>query len=379
MSIKLVYHTPESASGGISPFDKAIIRIVTGEDALIVCPYINLGYLKRITDLSKSWRILTDVEEWLASHNRGERVTAQSFINRYLENIRHVKDLHAKVMIAGQRALVGSANFTNMGITGRFEMSVLFEKEPQVEELSEWFDSLWAQSQPIDTEELRACVQSMPARPPVTVNRDQPRMSSQVPPVRSKLKSVERHRSQPVVTRYGEATSEQLIKRVKFAPSCEWIEGYFDLMKLLLETTGLSNDDPRLVTSIPQSDWLLPVSVNNRYVLAPRKQDGFAVGIIYGPEFELKPHLQTQAISDWRFSPLPGEGIDTPFFIRFRDAGSILESPEIRDGWLDAALLEVQRAKSSPYRKFHQSIVYRAAVDLGYRKTILDKAFSDAQ
>ena len=378
MSIKLVYHTPESASGGISPFDEEIIRIVTGEDALIVCPYINLDYLKRITDLSKSWRVLTDVEEWLASHNRDERVTIQDFIDQYLENIHHVKALHAKVIIAGQMALAGSANFTNSGITGRVEMSVLFEEEPQIETLREWFDSLWSQSSSINIEELRSCVRSIPARPPI--NEDKPHISSQVSPIRSRLKQVRRSRNQ-IVTTYGEATSEQLIERVKFAPSREWINGYFDLMKILLETTGLTNDDPRLVTSIPQSDWFLPVSINNRYVLAPRRtRERVLIGIIYGPEFEILSELQDKAVSYGRFKPLRGESImDVPFFVRFENVNQILESPDLRENWLDAASFEVQRAKSSPYRKFHQSIVYMAAVDSDFRKVILDEAFSNTE
>jgi len=373
MSIKLIYHTPESASGGVSPFDEAIIHITTGEDVLIACPYLSLSYLERIINLSKSWRVLTDIEEWLASHNHTVRVEIQNFISQYSEYIRHVQDLHTKVIIAGQKALVGSANFTNRGITGRIEMSVLFEEEPQVGELLEWFDYLWLQSEPVSVEELQACARSIPAKAPA--NRDKPRISSQVPPIRSRLKSVEQHRGQPVVTPYGEATSEQLVERVKFAPSREWIDGYLDLMKLLLEATGLTSDDPRLVTSMPQSKWSLPVSINNRYVLAPWKQDDFGIGIIYGPEFELMPHLQAQAVSVWRFSPLRGEGIDTPFFIRFKDARSILESPEIKDGWLRAALREVARAKSSPYRKYHQPVVYEAAVNLDYRAAILEKAF----
>jgi len=357
MSIKLIYHTPESASGGVSPFDEAIIHITTGEDVLIACPYLSLSYLERIIGLGKSWRVLTDVEEWLASHNHTMRVEIQNFIGQHSEHIRHVQDLHTKVIIAGQKALVGSANFTNKGIAGRVEMSVLFEEEPQVGELLKWFDSLWLQSEPVSVEELQACARSMPAKAPA--NRDKPRIFSPVPPIRSRLKSVKQHRGQPIVTPYGEATSEQLVERVKFAPSREWIDGYFDLMKLLLETTGLTDDDPRLVTSMPQSKWFLPVSINNRYVLAPQKRmDGFVIGIIYGPEFELLPELKASVESYGRFKPLRGESVmDVPFFVRVDNAKRIIESPEIRDGWLRAALREVTRAKSSPYRKYHQSVL----------------------
>lgn len=67
MTTRLIYHTSTSANGGLSPFDEAICSIVRNRDINIACPYLGLNYLKRIFSLSNSWKILTDVEEWLAS------------------------------------------------------------------------------------------------------------------------------------------------------------------------------------------------------------------------------------------------------------------------------------------------------------------------
>ena len=258
MSIKLVYHTPESASGGVSPFDEAIIRIIADEDILIACPYLSLSYLERIISLSRSWRVLTDVEEWLASHNNAARGEIQDFISRYLGHIRHIGDLHAKVVIAGGKALVGSANFTNRGITGRIEMGVLFEEEPQVGELVEWFNSLWSQAEPVNIEELQVYARSIPVREPA--NGDRPRKSSRVTSIRSRLKPIKQRGGRPIIIPHDRATSERLVERVKFAPSREWINGYFELMRLLFEVTGLTNEDPRLVTSMPQGTWFLQIT-----------------------------------------------------------------------------------------------------------------------
>lgn len=154
MTTRLVYHTPESASGGVSPFDEAVIDTVTDGDVSIACPYFTLSYLKRITGLSKSWRVITDVEEWLALRGPNTRSTIQDFIAHHTDKIRHVSGLHSKAVIGSERALIGSANLTNAGILRRREISVLFEKEPQVLELQEWFDHLWSESTPIDLDEL---------------------------------------------------------------------------------------------------------------------------------------------------------------------------------------------------------------------------------
>lgn len=79
-------------------------------------------------------------------------------------SIRHCKDLHAKVILAEAKALLGSANFTEKGITGRTEVSVLFEGEPQVEELQVWFQSLWLQSSPIKLSEVSNYIDLLPSK-----------------------------------------------------------------------------------------------------------------------------------------------------------------------------------------------------------------------
>jgi 5-methylcytosine-specific restriction protein A len=67
---------------------------------------------------------------------------------------------------------------------------------------------------------------------------------------------------------------ELLVKRIKYAPSREWVNSYFDLVKRVLDVTGLKNDNPRLVMSLsPNSTgWHFPVTINNRYVVALRKK-----------------------------------------------------------------------------------------------------------
>jgi 5-methylcytosine-specific restriction protein A len=166
-----------------------------------------------------------------------------------------------------------------------------------------------------------------------------------------------------------------LVERLRLAPDREWIDGYLDLIKLLIEATGLSNDDPRVVTSIPKKrEWFLPVSVNNRYILAPlRRKDRFLVGIIYGPEYEVVPGLAQRVV--YSYWPLRGEHLDTPVFLGFDCPQIILEAADVREGWIAAALVEVQRARGSPYRVHHQPVVYEAAVNLDYRNEVLNSAF----
>lgn len=372
MSVKLVYHTSESASGGISPFDKAVVEIATDEELWVACPYLSLSYLERVIGLSKSWRLLTDVEEWLSSQNRAARNRIQEFIVQHQEQIHHIRDLHAKVVIAGEKALVGSVNLTEKGITGRTEVAVLFDQESQVEELRCWYADLWDQSGTVDIQELRTCIGGMPEKFSAGEGNTPGILITRANPIRASLQPIQRRNKYLPI---DDPAFWLLVERVRFAPGREWIDRYFDLMKLLIEATGLPSGDPRIVTSIPKGNWFLPVSVNNRYVLAPhRQEDNFQVGIIYGPEFEAMMELAQKVV--YHFRPLRGEHfVDTPVFLGFDTPGVILETAYVREGWIAAALLEVQRAKGSPYRAYHQPVVYEAAINIDYRRKVLDLAF----
>ena len=62
---KLIYHDKESSIGCISPFDKTIIELMKNRSVSIVCPYIGIDYFDRITQLTNTWRLVTDIEEWI--------------------------------------------------------------------------------------------------------------------------------------------------------------------------------------------------------------------------------------------------------------------------------------------------------------------------
>jgi len=176
-----------------------------------------------------------------------------------------------------------------------------------------------------------------------------------------------------------EAGYDRLVEQVKIAPDARWMNDYFELMRVLINALGLPNGDPRLVTSIPRgAKWFLPVSVNNRYVLAPKRQGGsLSISVILSPAFEPTPELEASISRIGRFDPLYGEDpAETPHFIGFDSAQRILESQEVRECWLDAARSEIQRAQSSPVHRFHQPVVYEAATDLDYRNRLLNEAFA---
>ncbi len=154
----LLYHSP-TVGNATSPFDEAILRVARSGPVRIVSPYIGISYLERIISLSPEWRLISDVQEWLASLSVQARPRAWQFIRENLDLIHHYPAVHAKAVISDSLAMMGSANLTQMGILGRTEMGVLFSDPQLVAEMGRWFDDLWAETAPPVVDEASSYIQ----------------------------------------------------------------------------------------------------------------------------------------------------------------------------------------------------------------------------
>ena len=385
MPVDLIYHTPESIHGGISPFDAAITEMIEGQALQVACPYVGLQYLQRIAKHARSWQLVTDVEELLSSQAGRSRAGMADFLLQNLERLRHCRDLHAKVILAGDRALVGSANLTEKGITGRIEMAVLLVDCEQVAELGRWFGALWEQTSPVTAADLRSCLASMPQPHPASEAGVLP---CKFPRVAARLRAL----GAPAG---GRATEVRLLERMKQAPSREWMDKYFEMVRELLVATGLTNDDPRLVLTIPKGKGL-PVTINRRYVLtAFRLEHGHHEKRWLLPDYSAPPGEAVvemilpasmadiipqlpKAIRLSAFDPaFAGETAEnTPLWVSFGVTSPFSFLPEILDGWRETIVTERDHGRASPYRDHHEPLVYQAVTDLAYRRQLLDEAFS---
>ena len=92
--------------------------------------------------------------------------------------------------------------------------------------------------------------------------------------------------------------------------------------------------------------------------------------------FKTTAELDAQAAFYGRFDPLRGESMfSTPFFVRFNTNSVAFIPEDFKAGWIRSALAELERASSSSYRKFHRPLVCEAAINIEYRKSLLDEAF----
>jgi hypothetical protein len=151
------------------------------------------------------------------------------------------------------------------------------------------------------------------------------------------------------------------------------LEAYLEALAEVLRFTGLEDDDPRLVTSTPKAlrGWFLPVTINNRYVLAARNRSEQDFVLILEAGFVQQERLECSV--SWHFRPLFQERLEPPYLCGFADL-NVLDKPELKQSWLEASRTEVNRARKSVFRQHHNAAVHRAATDLEYRQAVFNEA-----
>ena len=118
-----------------------------------------------------------------------------------------------------------------------------------------------------------------------------------------------------------------------------------------------------------------------------RRIDGhnkLIAGLTFSAYYKSIPELshKKKLYSAWQFGNLPGEYSEPPYYLRFGDLNELLylldTSENVRQCWLDAAVAEVNRAKASPFRKFHRPLAYDAVMDIDFRAKVLDAAYPES-
>lgn len=350
MPTKLVYHSP-TVFDGVSPFDEHAVELAAEADLLITSPYISLEYLERLTSLSAQWRLLTDLPEWFSTLSQPDRTRTSAFIATNSPRVRHLAGLHAKVLVGSTGGLVGSANFTKREIQQRTEMAVYLDGEDDIRELREWFEATWEAASEISDEMLS----DLNVLPTVPV-KSEVRSSSfaKTPMRRARLAEIDIQKGSRGIAVTDGVELRDIIER--FHPVS--LDSYRMLVQMIIDHLQLDSNDARLVVTIPKrkTGWLLPVSINNRYIVAAKLHGGHAeVGVIHTPDFEDEGHGDELDCTFGRFKPLPGENdIDTPYFVVLPEPQIILEQPRLLGACLAAAEHELNRASASPHRRYHR-------------------------
>ena len=80
----------------------------------------------------------------------------QSLCNKFPDSVRHLSNLHSKIVISEKKMIIGSANFSSSGLTanpdgqeGWEEAGVVVGNKDQIDVAQSWFEQLWDKASPV--------------------------------------------------------------------------------------------------------------------------------------------------------------------------------------------------------------------------------------
>lgn len=331
----------------------------------IACPYMAVEILEDALKCAERIRIVTDAEAWLRAYARPKRKAILHFIERRTDSIRHYRGVHAKVAISPQRLLFGSANFTESGLHENEELSGVTESADLIADAHNWFADLWERAVTVDLAALRRYESGLPTA------------SADTGPQRQLPPPTPRRRKQPASAVRPPLKSErELIQYVRAIPDgAQWVEEYFDLVRIVYEELGLEADDPRVALTMPRSGRILPLSINNRYSLFP-KRDGRDVrfGVLV-PDGTVDPSKRWHGgeYGGW-FSATPKDEESPPIVVTFPRPEMVQKPPVVR-AWRTGMARQLEYGRRSANRAYHSEAALQACLDIDYRRLILEKAY----
>ncbi|MCC6929958.1 MAG: phospholipase D family protein [Gemmatimonadaceae bacterium] len=339
----------------------------------LAAPYLSVSILRELVRRAPKFRLVTDAEEWLRAFARPARTEILDFIHEHAQQVRHCRDLHAKVALSPTLAMFGSANFTERGLFQRQEVGAVVSDEGQVRQIREWYDLLWMHASPIVREQLLEFEASLPALPESETTptlRTIPLAAPETASARAASLIV----AEADIDRKADS-EDRLIAYLAGAPSRRWTESYFESIATLVEALGVENGDKRFVLTIREGTFFIPVTINSRWVLRPYIADDRTLGIA-GAMLLVRANADVvdasapgRVYDDVQFRAQRGETDEPPMSIAFRDF-SFLSDRRFRDEWLIACQVELLRRAGSQNQRHHSRILFRTATDRAYRQRL---------
>ncbi len=353
---KLIYHKTNSLNG-ISPFDDAIINLVSKKQIRIASPYINIYYLQKIIRLANDWQLITDIDELLFSIKSSKQVdNLIDFIDKNKSKIRHLPSLHAKTIISDTQIFLGSSNFTNNGIFFNNELSVVITDKNKANELIEWFDEWWYKSDNITFNQLKLVLKNFSKK------QDYPKLiklASNTPKI--KTKPVQITGKSKTTQEILPITEISIINYLKKWNNKKWEYNFFKLIKKVIEISSLSKESDYLALTLTKSRQIT-VQINNRIVLKSHTKGKInSIGFILPLEFEneIKNYKNIHKIEYFTNHKKEKQSL----LIRFLYDNISKIDKKIINLWKKAIKNELKRKFKSPYKQYHQDIIYDIATD----------------
>lgn len=384
--ISLVFHPVNStdSQGHSSCFAKAVGEVLAASDSEIrlVSPYLGGSVLRPLVE-ERSFRLVTDLD---ACFGAGANRDVVDLFSDRLEAVRHLPNVHAKVLFNNGAALLGSANLTVQGFAGRDELACLLRGHRLLGQLDAWFERLWDAAETVTSDSLEAAVacgasnselRRQMQRPEGSTNTQRSRQTRTLGWMTETSDDVENPTSlsgrEAMVSDSDKSELAKTLRKLTTNPRQARL--VLELMAEALDIANLTLEDNRLHLLFDSKRPSIHVTVVQRYVVwgFPSSRNE-ALGFLLD-DFELADTMAERLGEDgWtgRFrSP------DTPSFkVKLEHLPQIL--PDIRPSWHRAIREEVERRtntgrlRKSSFRKKKMPAFYGILTNPALRTEVVE-------
>jgi 5-methylcytosine-specific restriction protein B len=171
-----------------------------------------------------------------------------------------------------------------------------------------------------------------------------------------------------------EEQQQELVERIKAINNPEACRIFFKILREMIDVVNLSENDPRIGFNLPEGKRAIVANLNFyvafgiyqhknniSYYLILRKSDIDKIGSIE----RIKIEDSLAKSSPYLFA-----------IVNFQDV-HLLQNPLLLDYWQSCLLDAREDAKSSLRHGWHNPLVYKAAIDEGFREELFQRAIEN--
>lgn len=363
--MKLIYH--KLGKNNESPFLNELLKLFKDSDVSMTCPYIDRKYLTILHDAANEVRIISDITEWLNScSNTYERKKTLELIKDFGDKIHHCDNLHSKVFLNKERAILGSANLTVSGMRKNIEMSISIDDLKLIEELNFWFDDMWDKTKMIDSSDLiklekridnEGTIKATFERRKIGLSDGSPIIMAGNPDEFKRIPNTSRD------------IPSEILEIAEFFPSRKWLAEFFDIWTYIIGYFKLKEDDQRVTLSIRNTRDRFSMIIGQRYVVT-----AYCNGII-SLIMPLESKISNEDKPLYRQEVFTKMGEKDNYLNYFKTDSPKKVFSHYKDDVITCIKNELDRTTVSGYKRHHRKELYLISTEEERRENLLNKAF----
>jgi len=246
-------------------------------------------------------------------------------------------------------------------------MSVVINDIEKINELKEWYNRLWQQTEGI-TKDISINVKKVikDDTQNIEIKGLKKSLGSFIEGIPTEDIQINAKNIEP-----NEDDEEKLIEYLKIWNDKKYINGYFDLAQHIIKKFNIHENDERICISFRSNMYAINFTIGQRWILVPYWQNK-SIGLIMPLDYdEENAELDGAAGNPWFFHN--NKLKEAAFLAYYKEGESVKFNDITISEWEKAVKNELMHTTKSGFKRYHRITLYKFICDKEYRSRLLDK------